>query len=109
MTAGSYPVSRCLFQRWVLDEDLIEARLVRPAQTGRVGVAAEADDRDLRIRVCDIVGIDTTDVGDDEIGPVGAVRRHEVMAGQQGLELAPEEEIDPTQQDRRHCGSVPRL
>ena len=69
---------------------------MRAAQTGRVGVPAEADDRRIRIGVRDIVRIDTTDVGDDEIGPVGAVGRDEVMAGQQGLELAPKEEIDPT-------------
>src|SRR4051794_30121574 len=93
----------------VLDEHLVEAGLMRAAQTGSVGVPAEPHDRDVRIRVGDIVRIDTTDVGDDEVGPVGAVRGHEVMAGKERLELAPEEDIDPTEQDRRHAGSVPRL
>jgi hypothetical protein len=31
-----------------------------------------------------------------------------VMTGQQGLELAPKVDIDPTQQDRGHGGRVPR-
>src|SRR6476646_506461 len=88
---------------------MVETRLVRPAQSRRVGVPAEADDRHIRVRVGDIVRIDTTDVGDDEVGPVCAVRGHEVMARQQGLELPPEEDIDPTKQDRGHGGSVPRL
>src|SRR5689334_21843408 len=72
-------------------------------------MAAEADDRDVGVRVCDIDRIDTTDVRNDEVGPVGAVGRHEVMPGQEGLELAPEENVDPTKQDRGHGGSVPCL
>jgi hypothetical protein len=30
------------------------------------------------------------------------------MLGQERLELSPEEEIDPTEQDRRHGGNVER-
>src|SRR5205823_2217832 len=37
-----------------LHEHLVEARRVRTAEAGRVGVVREADDRDVRIRVGDL-------------------------------------------------------
>ena len=46
------------------------------------------------------------DVADDEVGWVDAVRRHEVMAVEERLELAAEEEIDPCKQDRRHVSNL---
>src|SRR5215468_2493626 len=90
----------------ILHQHLVEPRLVRAAEACGIGVAAEADDRDLWVRVRDIVRIDTADVGDDEIRPVGAVGRYEVMPRQESLQLPLEEDIDPTEQDRRHGGSV---
>jgi nitrite reductase/ring-hydroxylating ferredoxin subunit len=77
-------------------------------QAGRVGVPPEAEDWYLRIRVGDVHRIDAADVRDHEIGPVRAVGRDEVMPREQGLELAPKEDIDTTQQDRRHDERVSR-
>ena len=47
-----------------LREHLIEAGGVRGAQPGRVGVVREAEDRDVRIRVRDLLRVDARDVGD---------------------------------------------
>src|SRR5205085_492956 len=55
-----------LLQR-VLDHDLVEARLVCAPQPGRVGVAAEAEDRHVRIEIRDLLRIDAGGVGDEEI------------------------------------------
>src|SRR4029079_5337856 len=62
-------LSRPFLER-VLDEHLVEARLVRAPQTGRVRVASEAEDWYLRIRIGDVQRVDAADVGDDQIGPV---------------------------------------
>jgi nitrite reductase/ring-hydroxylating ferredoxin subunit len=75
---------------------------VRPPETGGVGVAAEANNRNVEVRVRDVVRIDSADVGNHKVGPIGTVARDEVMLRQESLQLAPEEDIDPTQQDRRH-------
>ena len=65
----------------------------------------EAEDRHLRIRLRDLVRVDSRDVRDHEVRRVDAFRRDETMADESCLELAAEEEIDPRQQDRRHLGS----
>jgi predicted metal-dependent hydrolase len=65
-------------------------------------VVREPDDGHVRVRVDDLVRIDASDVGDHEVRPIDAVRRHEMVRGEKPLELAPEEEVDPTEQDRRH-------
>src|SRR5207249_3995746 len=75
---------------------------------GSVGVSSEAEDWYLRIRVGDVHRIHAADVRDHEIGPVRAVGRDEVMSMEQGLELAPKVDIDPTEQDRRHDERVSR-
>ena len=85
-----------------LDDHLVEAGRVRALKPGAVGVVREAHDRDVRPRVGDLLGLDARDVGDHEIGWIDAVARDEAMLGQQPLELASEEEVDPGQQDRRH-------
>jgi nitrite reductase (NADH) small subunit len=72
------------------------------AQSGRVGVVGEAQNRDIGIRVGDLVRIDSSDVRDDEIRRVDAVDRDEVVTGKKTLELAAEVEVDARQQDRRH-------
>src|SRR5205085_6949341 len=89
-----------LLQR-VLDHDLVEARLVCAPQPGRVGVAAEAEDRHVRIEIRDLLRLDAGDVGDAEVGPVGAVGRHEPMLRQERIPLAPGERVDTTEQQRR--------
>ena len=78
------------------------------AQSGRVGVVREAEDRDVRIRLDDVVGIDARDVADHEVGRRDRVGGDEAMARQHRLELPPEEEVDPCEQDRRHARSVER-
>src|SRR3954468_22919248 len=85
------------------DDDLVESGRVRSLQTGRVGVVREAENRDVRVGVRDLICLDTGDVDDHELRQVCVVARDEVMLREQGLQLAPEKEIDPTQQDRRHA------
>ena len=72
------------------------------AQSVGVRVIREAENRDLRIAVGDVGRVDARDVCDHEVGAVNALGRLEAVLGQQGLELAAYEEVDPTQQDRRH-------
>ena len=62
----------------------------------------EPDDGHVGVCVDDLVGIDTSDVRDHDVGRIDAVGRHEAMHRKKPFELAPEEEVDPTQQDRRH-------
>ena len=76
------------------------------AEPGRVRVVREAEDRDVRIGVRDLLRLDPRDVADDEIGRVDAVGRDQVVLREQRLELSPEEHVDPRQQDRRHDGNV---
>ena len=80
----------------------IEARRVRAAQAGGVGVVREPEDRHVRIVVGDVLGIDPRDIRDHEIGGLDAIDRLEAMLREERLELGPEEEIDPSKQDRRH-------
>ncbi len=51
----------------------------------------------------DVVRVDPCNVRDHEIGRLDTVRRLEAMLGSERLELASDEEVDPTQQDRRHA------
>src|SRR5438876_3312062 len=79
------------------------------SQSGRVGVSAEAEDRNVRVGVGDLLRIDARDVRDHEIGPVHTVGRDEMVARKKDLQLPPEERVDPTEQDRRHGGRVAPL
>jgi nitrite reductase (NADH) small subunit len=100
-------LSRALLQR-VLHQDLVEAGLMGPSQSSGVRVTSEPEDRYLRIRIRDVDRIDAADVRDHEIRPVRTVGRDEMMPREQGLELAPKVDIDPTEQDRRHRRRVSR-
>ena len=71
-------------------------------QSNGVGVVREAQNRDVRERLDDVVRVDARDVGDHEVGRLDTVRGREAMFGQHGLEFAADEQVDPTQQDRRH-------
>jgi hypothetical protein len=86
-----------------LGNDLIESGGMRSTEAGRVGVVRVAQDRNVRKCVGDFLSVDARDVRDHELGCVRMVDRDEVMLGQERLELPPEEEIDPTQQDRGHA------
>lgn len=88
-----------------LDDHLVEAGRMGAAEALGVCVIGVAEDRNVRIAVSDVVRIDPRDVGDHEVGWVDPVRRREPVLGKHRLELAADEEVDPTQQDRRHaCG-----
>src|SRR5947199_9663929 len=50
-----------------LHDNLIEAGGVRGAQAGRVGVVRVAQDRHVGVRVGDLDGVDSRDVGDHEL------------------------------------------
>ena len=84
-------------------DHLVEPGSMRAAQPGGVRVVRVAEDRDVRIGLRDVVGVDARDVRDHEVGRLDAVRGHEPMLRQDRLELAAHEEVDPTQQDRRHA------
>ena len=99
---SSATISRHALRQRRLDDHLVETGGVRALEPGLVGVVREADDRDVRPRVDDLLRLDARDVDDDEVGRVDAVGRDEVVAVQESLELPPEEEIDPCEQDRRH-------
>jgi len=81
---------------------------MRAPQPRRVCMASEPEDWYLRIRIRDVDRVDAADVGDHEIRPVRAVGRDEMMPREQGFELAPKVDIDPTEQDRRHGRRVSR-
>ena len=84
-------------------DDLVEAGRVSASQSLRVGVVRVAQDRHVGVVVRDIICVDPRDVGDHEIGCLDPVSRLEAMLRQEGLQLAPDEEVDPAQEDRRHA------
>jgi hypothetical protein len=86
-----------------LRNDLVEPRRMTAPQPGGVGVVRETEDRDVRVRVRDVVGVDARDVRDYEVGWLDPVGGLEAVLRQEPLELAPDEEVDPTEQDRRHA------
>ena len=81
---------------------LVESRSVRATQSCGVGVVRIAENRNVGKCLRDVDRVDAGDVGDHEIGRLDAVRRHEPMFRQDPFELPSNEEVDPTQQDRRH-------
>src|SRR6266566_6656327 len=76
------------------------------AQSGRVGVVREAENRDIRKGVGYLIGVDPGDIRNHEIRRIDAVDRDEVVAGKKSLELAAKVEVDSRQQDRRHVTRV---
>ena len=90
-----------------LDDHLVEARGMGPAQPRGVGVVGVAEDRDVRVAVRNVVRIDPCNVRDHEVGRIDALRRREPVLGKHRLQLAADEEVDPTQQDRRHACARP--
>ena len=84
-------------------DDLIESGGMSATKTRGVRVVREPENRDLRVVVRDVVGIDARDVSDHEIGRLDPVGGLEAVLRQERFELAPDEEVDPTEQDRRHA------
>src|SRR5947209_4287590 len=84
------------------DDHLVEAGRLRGPESRGIGVIRKAENRDVGIRVRDLLRIDPSDVRDHELWLAHAVGRDETMAREEGLQLAPEEEVDARQQDRRH-------
>ena len=97
-----YPVTRPFEERGFRD-DLVEARGMRAPQALRVGEVRVAENRHVGVAVRDVVRIDPRDVGNHEVGWLDPVRCLEAMLRQERLELAPNEEVDPAQEDRRHA------
>ena len=81
----------------------VEAGRVRPAEPSGVRMVRKTEDRDFRKPVGDVVRIDPRDVGDHEIGRLDTVGGLEAVLWEERLELAPEEEVDPCEQDRSHA------
>ena len=65
-------------------------------------MVGEAQNRDIRIGIGDLIGVDPSDIRDHKIRRVDAIDRDEVVAGKKTLELAAKVEVDSRQQDRRH-------
>ena len=86
-----------------LDDHLVETGRVRAPEPGGVGVIRVAEDRNVREVVGDVVRVDPRNVGDHEVGWLDPVRRLEAMLRQKRLELPPDEEVDPAQEDRCHA------
>src|SRR5437870_8735253 len=86
----------CALDERRLHDHLVEAGGMCGLQPGRVGVVRVPQDRDVQVGVRDLFGVDARDVDDHEVRRVGVVHRDEVVFRQQGFELAPEEEVDPT-------------
>ena len=76
---------------------------MRTPQSLRVGVIRVAENRHVGVAVRDVVRIDSRDVGNHEVGWLDPVCCLEAMLWQERLELAPNEEVDPAQEDRRHA------
>ena len=72
-------------------------------QTGRVGVVRVPEQRHVGIAVGDVARIHPRNVGDHQVRWLDPVCRLEAMLWQKRLELAPDEEVDPAQEDRRHA------
>src|SRR5438034_2786000 len=70
---------RCSLDERRADYHLVEAGRVRALKARLVGVVREAEDRDLRPRIDDLVGLDTGDVADHEVWLVDAVGRDQVV------------------------------
>lgn len=83
-------------------DHLVESCGVCASQSGRISVVRVPKNRDVGIRVRDVDCIDAGDVSDHEIGRLHSVRGHEPMLSEDPFELPSNEEVDPTQQDRRH-------
>lgn len=84
-------------------DHLVEPCGVRAAQSLRVGVVRVTEDRHVGVVVGDVISVDPRDVGDHEVGSLDPVRRLEAMLRQERLELPPDEEVDPAQEDRCHA------
>src|SRR5262249_51856497 len=67
-------------------DHLVEAGGVRAAQAVGVRVVREAEDRDVRVGVGNLVRVDPSDVGDHAVRRVDAVDGDQVVAGQQAFE-----------------------
>src|SRR5439155_16773922 len=85
---------------------LVEAGFVSAAQSRGVGVIGETENRNVRIGVRDLVGVDPSDIRNHEIRRVDAVDRDEVITRKKSFELAAKVEVDSRQQDRRHVTRV---
>jgi hypothetical protein len=84
-------------------DDLVEAGGMSAPQPRRVGVVRETENRNVGIGVGDVARVDARDVRDHQIGRLDPIGGLEPMLRQERFELAPDEEVDPTEQDRRHA------
>jgi hypothetical protein len=83
--------------------DLVEPGGMGAPQSLRVGVIRIAEYRHVGVVVGDVVCVDARNVGDHEIGWLNPIGRLEAMLRQEGLELPPDEEVDPAEEDRCHA------
>jgi Domain of unknown function (DUF309) len=65
-------------------------------------VVRKAQNRNIWKRVGNLIGLDPGDVGDHQVGRLGAVGADEMVLVESSFQLSSEEQVDPSQQDRRH-------
>ncbi len=85
-----------------LHDHLVETGRVCSLQARAIGVVREAHERHVGPLVGDLFRLDARDVRDHEIRGIDAVDGDEVVLREKPFQLAPEEEVDPCKQDRRH-------
>ena len=84
-------------------DDLVEPGGMSAPQSLRVGVVRVAEDRHVGVVVRDVICVDARNVGDHKVRWLDPVCRLEAMLRQERLKLAPDEEVDPAQEDRCHA------
>jgi hypothetical protein len=92
-----------------LHDHLVETGGMRALKARPVRVIGEPHDRHVRPGLGHFLRLDAGDVRDHEIGRIDAVRGDEPMRRQEPLELAPEEQVDPDEQDRGHGSDTSTL
>lgn len=75
---------------------------MRASQPRGVCVIREPQDWDVRIGLGDVRRVDACNIRNNEIGWLDPIRGLEAMPGQSTFQLAPDEQVDPYEQDRRH-------
>ena len=75
---------------------------MRATEPGGVGVVREAEQGHVEVRVGDVDSVDSRNVRDHQVRRLDAVSRLEPVLREERLELPPDEQVDPTHQDRCH-------
>jgi hypothetical protein len=92
----------CSFGQCRPRHDSIESRCLARSEARRVGVIRVPEDGNIGVRVGDFLRVHSPNVDDDDVRRLDRVCGRQTVSGEERVELPPEKEIDPDQQDRRH-------